>query len=73
MNKFKLWLAATLLTVSSSVLHADVRINSQTRTWEGNICANNYGWTYVNWQPIGALCQFRLPNGMVVSGIIINR
>lgn len=62
----------SLLTFSS-VSNAVVRFNNFTGYWEGNVCANFGGWTYVQFQPIGSFCQVFLPNGMVGQGQIINR
>lgn len=52
---------------------AVVRYNNFTGYWEGNVCANYAGWTYVPFQPVGSYCQLMLPNGIVVQGQIINQ
>lgn len=61
------------LIMSALPAHSVVRFNNYTGFWEGNVCANYHAWTYVPFQPIGSFCQFSLPNGQVMQGIIINQ
>lgn len=68
MKAFILFLLLTFSTISE----AAVRWNPHLGVWEGNICMNNMGWQFVNWQPLGSLCYMRLPNGQIMQGIIIN-
>ena len=65
-------LFATLLLVSSTVVHGATRYNPYTGYWEGNVCNSPQGWTWYAWQPIGSMCTIRLPNGMFIQGIIAN-
>lgn len=70
-------LSATILTSILAILplsaHSMVRFNPYTGLWEGNVCANQAGWTYINFQPIGSFCSFRLANGYIIRGVIINQ
>ena len=66
-------LLATLLLLSATVAHGATRYNPFTGFWEGNICASPYGWTWNAWQPIGSMCTIRLPNGVLIQGIIANQ
>jgi len=75
-------IASTLLAAISVILlvfspvnsaYSALRWNPNLRAFEGNICANQYVWTYVPWQPIGTFCTIRLPNGFLQQGIIINQ
>jgi hypothetical protein len=68
----KLLFAALIISLST-VSYSAVRFNYNTGFWEGNICANNYAWTYVPWQPIGSFCFIRYPNGQLAQGIIVNQ
>lgn len=61
------------LALLSATASSEVRVNHATRMWEGNVCANEHGWAYVLWQPLGSFCQLRLLNGQVTQGRIINR
>ena len=56
----------------SGIASADVRYNPYTGYWEGNVCANYAGWSYVPFQPVGSICQIVLPYG-IAQGQIINR
>lgn len=69
----KKFVLATLLALSTTLAHSAVRFNPYTNLWEGNVCANQYGWTYVQFQPIGSFCAFRMPAGTVVQGVILNQ
>ena len=60
------------ITVIALNASAAVRQNPYTGLWEGNICANQYGWTWANWAPIGSLCIIQLPNGQLTQGLIVN-
>lgn len=61
------------LLCSASLAYGAVRFNPYTNYWEGNICANQYGWTYVPFQPIGSFCVIYMPNGQRMQGVIQNQ
>lgn len=70
----KTLVAILLITAAASYTHAAVRFNPYTNMWEGNVCANQYGWTYVaQYQPIGSLCTIVLPTGVATQGVIVNQ
>lgn len=62
-----------LLIILAMPAYAETRFNPYTGLWEGNICANQFGWTWYQWQPIGSICMIRLPNGFVSQGVIVNQ
>lgn len=66
-------LLALLLIFTSISAFSAVRYNSFTKMWEGNVCANQMGWNFTNWQPIGSMCTIRFNNGSSALGIIINQ
>ncbi len=61
-----------LLVIVSFTANSAVRLNPQTKMWEGNICMNNIGWQIVNWQLLGSLCWIHMPGRPPMQGIIVN-
>lgn len=72
MRKFIRPLIVALL-FTASLSYGAVRFNPYTNHWEGNICANQYAWTYVQFQPIGSFCFIFMPNGQRMQGVILNQ
>lgn len=50
---------------------SEVRYNPVSGLWEGNVCMTQYGWAFVNYQPIGSICTVHTPAGPV-KGRIVN-
>ena len=72
MRKFIRPLIVALLFATSAASSA-VRFTPYPNHWEGNICANQYAWTYVPFQPIGSFCIIVMSTGQRMQGVIVNQ
>jgi hypothetical protein len=72
MKTLLLTIGIAVLLLSSTASLSAVRYNPLGGYYEGNICMNNLGWQYVNWQPLGSLCRIQLPGYPPMQGIIVN-